>query len=348
MASSSTYHYDQHFFRAPHHQEIYQKYIHKKGVTSEKSFELQEGQYPEVGEQIQLRRWRRLSKPRTKISKDLVLEFYTNAVRIEEELASGEDYPYTSFVRGTEVDFFAAKIKEVLRIRHMTLGAETDFKTRQYEDQRLDEVIRDICMPRAQWKMSSSQPPYPIQLRRQDLTPVARGWAEFIIDSMIPTGNKSEITVARAVLIHSIIKGHDVRVEKLIADNIAVLAEGVQGRSKLCFPITIYRLCKEAGVPMGEFKNSDQIQIARPITAKEKEQKEAWKARKEENRATGQKQSYSDSNRLTPRRHYPRLGVAEPQGSFALIQHPTPRRDARCLGVDEAARKWSLHQDLNA
>ncbi|MED6175895.1 hypothetical protein PIB30_082628 [Stylosanthes scabra] len=55
---------------------------------------------------------------------------------------------------------------------------------------------------------------------------------------MIPTGNKSEITVARAVLIHSIIKGHDVRVEELIADNIAVLAEGVQ------------------------------IQVARPITAK--------------------------------------------------------------------------------
>ncbi|MED6140055.1 hypothetical protein PIB30_089538 [Stylosanthes scabra] len=93
MASSSTYHYDHHLFRAPHHQEIYQKYIHKKGVTPEKSFDLQEGQYPEVGEEIQLRGWRRLSKPRTKISKDLVLEFYTNAVRTEEELASAEDYP---------------------------------------------------------------------------------------------------------------------------------------------------------------------------------------------------------------------------------------------------------------
>ncbi|MED6214516.1 hypothetical protein PIB30_103755 [Stylosanthes scabra] len=123
------------------------------------------------------------------------------------------------------------------------------------EDQRLDEVIRDICMPGEQWKMSSSQPPHPIQLRRQDLTPVARG-------------NKSEITVARAVLIHSLIKGHDVRVEQLIADNIAVLAEGVQGRSKLCFPSIIYRLCKEAGVPMGEFKDGEKIQIAKPITAK--------------------------------------------------------------------------------
>ncbi|MED6165007.1 hypothetical protein PIB30_095594, partial [Stylosanthes scabra] len=85
---------------------------------------------------------------------------------------------------------------------------------------------------------------------------------------MIPTRNKSKITVARAVLIHSITKGHDVRVEELIADNIAMLAEGVHGRSKLCFPSTIYRLCKEAGVPMGEFKKCEQIQIARPITTK--------------------------------------------------------------------------------
>ncbi|MED6189733.1 hypothetical protein PIB30_098848, partial [Stylosanthes scabra] len=114
----------------------------------------------------------------------------------------------------------------------------------------------------------SSQPPHPIQLRRQDFTPVARGWAEFIIQSMIPTGNKYEITVARAVLIHSIIKGHDVRVEELIADNIAVLAEGVKGRSKLYFPSTIYRLYKEAGAPMGDFKDGEKIQIAKLITAK--------------------------------------------------------------------------------
>ncbi|MED6150720.1 hypothetical protein PIB30_075183, partial [Stylosanthes scabra] len=81
----------------------------------------------------------------------------------------------------------------------------------------------------------------------------------------------------------------------------------------------------------------------------EKEQKEAWKARKEENRITGQKQSYSDSNRgLTPKRDNPRLGVAEPPSPFSLIQHPTPRRDARRLGVDEAARKMTLHQGLNA
>ncbi|MED6162811.1 hypothetical protein PIB30_074042 [Stylosanthes scabra] len=184
-------------------------------------------EYPEIQEEIAKRGWRRLSKPRTKISKVLIQEFYANAVRTKEEVASGENYPYQSYVRGVTIDFSAANIRDTLRIRHLTPGAQTNFKTRQMEDQRLDEVIRDICVPGARWKMSSSQPDQPIQLRRQDLTPLARGWAEFIIHSIIPTGNKSEITVVKAILFHSIIKGEDVRVEELISNNIAIVAEGV-------------------------------------------------------------------------------------------------------------------------
>ncbi|MED6213850.1 hypothetical protein PIB30_097375 [Stylosanthes scabra] len=147
-------------------------------------------------------------------------------------------------------------------------GAETNFEKHQREYQRLDEVIREICLPRARWKMSLRQPDQPIQLKRQHLTQLARGWHEFIIHSIIPTGNKSEITVARAVLIHSIVNGEDVRAEELIADNIAIIAEGVQGRSKLIFPITIYRLCKEAEVPLREFRGSELIPVDKPITAR--------------------------------------------------------------------------------
>ncbi|MED6178796.1 hypothetical protein PIB30_110980, partial [Stylosanthes scabra] len=62
--------------------------------------------------------------------------------------------------------------------------------------------------------------------------------------------------------------GHDVRVEELIADNIAIIAEAAQGRSKLSFPSTIFRLCKEAGVSMAEFRGTEFIPVARPITAK--------------------------------------------------------------------------------
>ncbi|MED6212700.1 hypothetical protein PIB30_086103 [Stylosanthes scabra] len=267
MSSSSDMH-DAHCFRSQFHQDLFEEHVASKSVMPETSFDLQEDEYPKIQEQIAKRGWRRLSKLRTKISKVLIQEFYANAVRTKEEIASGEAYPYNSYVRGITINFSATNIREILRIRDNTPGAKTDFNIRQREDQRLDEVIRDICVPGARWKMSSSQPDQPIQLKRQDLTPLVRGWAEFIIHSIIPTGNKSEITVARAVLIHSIIKGEDVKVEELIADNIAIVAEGVQGRGKLIFPSTIYRLCKEARVSFREFRGTEYIPVDKPIIAR--------------------------------------------------------------------------------
>ncbi|MED6210537.1 hypothetical protein PIB30_065019 [Stylosanthes scabra] len=85
------------------------------------------------------------------------------------------------------------------------------------------------------------------------------------------------------------------------------------------------------------------------LRIKEKEQKEAWKARKRKTKVKGAKTELQYHSRvLTPRHHYPHLGVAEPPSPFSLIHHPMPRRDARRLGVDEAARKMTLHQGLNA
>ncbi|MED6166190.1 hypothetical protein PIB30_106682, partial [Stylosanthes scabra] len=68
-----------------------------------------------------------------------------------------------------------------------------------------------------------------------------------------------QITIARAILIHSIIRGEDVRAEELIANNIAVIAQGMQEKGKLAFPSTIFKLCKDAQVPMREFKRTELI-----------------------------------------------------------------------------------------
>ncbi|MED6150828.1 hypothetical protein PIB30_076280 [Stylosanthes scabra] len=102
----------------------------------------------------------------------------------------------------------------------------------------------------------------PIQLKRTELHPLAKGWQEFIIHSLVPTGNKSEITVARAILIHSIMRGEEVRAEDIIADNMAVIAQGLQSKGNLGFPSTIYKLCKDAGVPLREFRRTSKIQQA--------------------------------------------------------------------------------------
>ncbi|MED6224302.1 hypothetical protein PIB30_082698 [Stylosanthes scabra] len=106
-------------------------------------------------------------------------------------------------------------------------------------DQRLDEVLADLCIPRATWKLSSGKLEVPIQLRRTELHPLAKGWQEFIIHSLVPIGNKSEVTIARAILIHCIMRGEEVRADDIIADNMAVIAQGLPNKGNLAFLSTI-------------------------------------------------------------------------------------------------------------
>ncbi|MED6116989.1 hypothetical protein PIB30_105536 [Stylosanthes scabra] len=150
-------------------------------------------------------------------------------------------------------------------------GATTDFETRKEHDQQLDQMLADLCIPGATWKLSTGQMRVPIQLRRQELNPVARGWHEFSIHSLIPSSNRSEIPVIRAILIHCIMRGEDVRAEDIIADKIVRMAQGIKEKGKLGFPSTIYKLCKEAGVPLREFRRTRKIQAEKPITARRME-----------------------------------------------------------------------------
>ncbi|MED6225575.1 hypothetical protein PIB30_094908 [Stylosanthes scabra] len=60
----------------------------------------------------------------------------------------------------------------------------------------------------------------PHYLRRSDLEPMPKGWYEFVCQSILPTTNRSELTIERAMLIHSIIIGENINVEEIIAEQI--------------------------------------------------------------------------------------------------------------------------------
>ncbi|MED6165467.1 hypothetical protein PIB30_099807 [Stylosanthes scabra] len=66
-------------------------------------------------------------------------------------------------------------------------------------------------------------------------------------------------------------RGEDVRAEDIIADKIVRMAQGIKEKGKLGFPSTIYKLCKEAGVPLREFRRTNKIQAEKPITARRME-----------------------------------------------------------------------------
>ncbi|MED6124937.1 hypothetical protein PIB30_063747 [Stylosanthes scabra] len=245
MASSSApvSIFDEHCFRKEFNQQLFESLARRRKVIPKVGFNLDKDKYPEIMEQILLRGWRRLGAPMTGVSKLLVQEFYANAAISDEEAANEDELPYKSFVRGVKVDFSPHNIRRVMRFKRETAGAETDYKTRQAMDQRLDEVLADL----------------------------SKGWQEFIIHSHVPTGNKSKITIARAILIHCIMRGEEVRAEDIIADNMAVIAQGLQRKGNLAFPRTIYKLCKDASVPLREFRRTSKIPEESYITAKRME-----------------------------------------------------------------------------
>ncbi|MED6166991.1 hypothetical protein PIB30_114749, partial [Stylosanthes scabra] len=117
----------------------------------------------------------------------MIKEFFANAANTQQG-----QHPLKSFVKGVELDFSPANIKRVMKFKDNTHGAETDYHTRLNTNQRLEDVLRDLCIPEASWKLGTGQNPQPIQLRRKELQPLARGWLELIIHNIQPSSNRSE------------------------------------------------------------------------------------------------------------------------------------------------------------
>ncbi|MED6176635.1 hypothetical protein PIB30_090153 [Stylosanthes scabra] len=175
MASSSSVSvFDNYRFKTAFNEELYNSIVKNKKVIAECCIDLDEDEYPEVKEQISLRGWRRLAAPKQEISIDLIHE-------------------------GKVVDFSPDNLRNVMRFRAQVQGAVTDFETRKEHDQQLDQVLADLCIPGATWKLSTGQLRVPIQLS------------------------------------------------------------------------TIFKLCKEAGVPIREFRRTRKIQAEKPITARRME-----------------------------------------------------------------------------
>ncbi|KAL4364667.1 hypothetical protein AHAS_Ahas07G0029000 [Arachis hypogaea] len=106
-------------------------------------------------------------------------------------------------------------------------------------DQRLDQVLEDIYLPRAQWRRDSRGKSY--QLCRHDLKPVARGWLEFIQRSIIPTSNRSEVTAEQTVMIHCIMLGNKVEVhEQLELTLMEIPRLELRDRSQRRMPQRVY------------------------------------------------------------------------------------------------------------
>ncbi|MED6208826.1 hypothetical protein PIB30_048808 [Stylosanthes scabra] len=151
-------------------------------------------------------------------------------------------------VRGIDISFAPSNIKRVLKLRKDPLPNAASYHERKAnKDYRLEHVLEDLCIEGADWVRHKDGRPY--YLRRADLEPMTKGWYYFICRSILPTTNRSELTVERAVLIHSIIIGEKINVEEIIADEIYKFVYKTDLSSSLPFPSIIAALCADAKVP---------------------------------------------------------------------------------------------------
>ncbi|MED6196897.1 hypothetical protein PIB30_051655 [Stylosanthes scabra] len=231
-------------FKTPYYEAHYKKFFIGRDVLIESRIEYEEESPNPTKMQIITRKWEKLARPIQGVDFNMIREFYANSWRLEEE--KNQPKTYMTMVRGVDISFAPDAIRKVLKTRERPLPNVASYHDRKNEILRPEEVQEYLCEEGGEWvRHANGRPHY---LKRNDLKNMARGWYDFVCKSIMPTTNRSELTVDRVVLIHSIMIGEDIRVEEIIADQIYKFVNKKNIRSKLAFPGIIAFLCREAKV----------------------------------------------------------------------------------------------------
>ncbi|MED6182980.1 hypothetical protein PIB30_033694 [Stylosanthes scabra] len=226
-------------FRSQAHQEHFFEWVQHRIPNVEVPFQFHASKFPNITAEVERRGWTYLCNPiQGKMGITLLREFYANAKRTRRERASNP--LYISHIRGKEIDFSPESIKVILQLPNVGVEGPSYEARKSSNDQRLDEVLRDIYEYYAQWKLDIKG--NPSQLKCRDLKPTAKGWFDFVRRSLMPTSNANEVTVDRAVLAHSIMEGLSIKAELLISNHISAAAESKDPNKRLPFTGVIYRL----------------------------------------------------------------------------------------------------------
>ena len=169
-------------------------------------------------------------------------------------------HTFRTMVRGKMIYFHLDRVREVFKLPLQRDDRES-YNRRVVAKKKLDQVLEDICLPGTQWIENTKGEP--CQLKRANLKPVSRGWLDFIGRSILPTSNRSEVNIARAVMIHCIMIGNEVEVHQIIPLEIYKLANRDSTRAMLAYPNLIFRLCQVAKVLI---QVDNFISVKNPIT----------------------------------------------------------------------------------
>ncbi|MED6194030.1 hypothetical protein PIB30_024641 [Stylosanthes scabra] len=303
-------------FKTPYHEAHYKKFFVARDVLAEARIEVDDESLHLIIVQITMRKWERLTKPIQAVGSNMVREFYANAWSPEEE--KNQPKTYTTMIRGTNISFAPNAIHNVLKTREKPLPNVASYHDRKGNNLRLDEVQECLCEVGGEWVRHANGKPH--YLKRNDLTEMARGWYDFVCRSILPTTNRSELTVDRAVLIHSIMIGEDIRVEEIIAEQIYKFVYKKVICSKLPFPSVIALLCWEAKVKIpGDTLIPQELGIDAEAMARVKEPRDPRQPRQQRQEAPQQQPQVQQPPQVQQQQDFPPNFYTHFDNSMSMI-----------------------------
>jgi hypothetical protein len=248
------------------HQEHYSKFLANKKFVLEKNFQLEGYKFSDIQAMIVTRGWGDLTTFAKEASATLAKEFFANAYLgppKEDGNYKNDLMKFTSFVRGKKVPFHEKIINRLFGLENYE---QCSFEARKAKGSNIDhqEILSTLCRPEADWVRKKDGTP--IKLNSSDLTPTAKAWATFILHTLLPCSNVSDLPLQKATLITAILKGEPVNVGRLLANDLRATANCSSPTSYINHASLINKLCER--VRVYPEKNEEIVKPSRPVTVK--------------------------------------------------------------------------------
>ncbi|KOM49889.1 hypothetical protein LR48_Vigan08g071600 [Vigna angularis] len=154
---------------------------------------------PQFGEQLENRNWRKLATYPAPANIAVVKEFYTNARRLGDHLV--EDY--LSYVRGHAIRYDPDSINRFLDTQWT--GEQCQFALNMEEGADFGDVESVLCVPGGHFQRNRNGAV--VNIRRVDLTPLAKYWRAFSHANIQSRLHVSDTTVNKALLLYCVLRG---------------------------------------------------------------------------------------------------------------------------------------------
>lgn len=265
--ASSSQRFDANMFRSLGCKNFYDTFPVNPPFVREKAIRLTPGDYPEIQANIQERGWEKFVSYPKKASKALTFEFIAN-VNPQPAIDGTLTFPpNTSFVRGRIIPFDQITINELFEIPHVPV-AECGFRDRLRRKPKEDEdhaveILRTLCKPHVDWERNGYGDPK--KIKTKNLTPIARGWADFILHTISPCSNQTELHIPRASLATAIIQREPINLGLVLKNELLELSKiKLEKKPWWRHASLITLLCEKAGVVVEA--EEKVIEPGKPIT----------------------------------------------------------------------------------